>query len=361
MSSTPLTAVTQEEVAWHALCPDDVAQRLAVDPERGLSADEAKDRRRRYGRNVIPVASPRPWWAILADQFRSLVTSLLAVAALIAWWAGEPLDAVAIAAVLVINAAVGFVTELRARQAIRSLSALEAPDATVLRDGERHTIEAADLVPGDIVAVEEGDAVPADLRLIEAAGLQAEEATLTGESVPTLKSPLADLDADVPLAERGTQLFQGTTVVLGSGVGIVTDIGERTQVGRIGRLLREVQDESTPLEHRLDQLGRRLIVLTLGIAALVIAVGVLRGAEWALMIETGLALAVAAVPEGLPAVATVALAVGLRRMAGRNALVRRLPSVETLGSVTVICTDKTGTLTTGHMRARPERRDLLRG
>ncbi len=335
---------------WHALPGGEVVRRLGTDPDHGLSEAEVAERRRVYGRNELPATTPRPWWSILAEQFRSLVIALLAAAALVAWWAGEPLDALAIAAVLAINAAVGFVTELRARQAIRSLSALEAPDAVVMRDGVRRTIEAALIVPGDVVAVEEGDAVPADLRLLESSGLQVVEAALTGESVPTVKRHDMELEPSLPLTERVTLLHQGTAVVSGSGLGVVTQTGEASEVGRIGLMLREVQDEATPLEVRLDELGRRLIVLTLAVTVLVVAIGVLRGAPWALMIETGLALAVAAVPEGLPAVATVALAVGLRRMALRNALVRRLPSVETLGSVTVICTDKTGTLTTGHMQ-----------
>ncbi len=327
-----------------------VVQRLRTDPDQGLSEAEVAERRRSYGRNELPVTPPRPWWVILQEQFRSLVIALLAAAAVVAWWVGEPLDALAITAVLVINATFGFVTELRARQAIQSLSALEAPDAVVVRDGKRRTVEAGLLVPGDIVAIEEGEAVPADLRLLESRGLQVMEAALTGESVPTVKRHDEELEPGLPLSERVTVLHQGTVVVSGSGLGVVTQTGEASEVGRIGLMLREVQDEATPLEVRLDQLGRKLIVLTLAVTVLVVVIGVLRGAPWALMIETGLALAVAAVPEGLPAVATVALAVGLRRMALRNALVRRLPSVETLGSVTVICTDKTGTLTTGHMQ-----------
>ncbi len=345
----PPNPTSHDRSAWHALSRSDAVRLLDTDPDRGLTAVEAEARLRTHGPNELREAPPTPWWRILADQFRNLVTALLVVAAGVAWWADQLLDAAAIAAVLALNA-VGFVTELRARQAIRALSALEALKASVVRGGARSTVDARDLVPGDVVEVEEGDAVPADIRLIDGPGLQVEEAALTGESVPTLKSPSDEIPARAVLAERSNLLFQGTTVVVGSGRGVVFATGEDTEVGKIGRLLREVSDEETPLERRLDHLGRRLIALTLAIAGLVIALGIVRGEALALVIETGLALAVAAVPEGLPAVATIALAVGLRRMARRNALVRRLPAVETLGSVTVICTDKTGTLTTGEMR-----------
>lgn len=273
---------------------------------------------------------------------------LLVVAALVSLAIGEAVEAAAIAAVLVVNAAVGFVVELRARRTMDALLAFEAPTAKVRRPDGVESIGAEELVPGDVVEMEEGDSVPADGRLLSTSGLRVDEAPLTGESATVDKSagPVAE---DAPLAERASMVYSGTTVVAGRGVALVTATGSATEVGRIGVLLAETRAGSTPLEEKLDRLGHRLVALTLVVAAVTAVTGILRGAPVGLMIETGIALAIAAVPEGLPAVATVALAVGLRRMARRNALVRRLASVEALGSTTVVCTDKTGTLTAGRM------------
>ncbi len=258
------------------------------------------------------------------------------------------LDAAAIAGVLVINTALGFITEMRARRAMEALLRLEAPRATVVRDGRAREIETHGLVPGDVIEVDAGQSVPADSRVLAVSELRTNEAALTGESLPVSKRE-DPVDPDAPLPDRDSMLFLGTTVVAGGGRAVVVATGMATELGRIGGLVEEIPEERTPLEHRLDALGRRLIWLALGTAAVVVGIGVLRGEPIGRMIETGIALAIAAVPEGLPAVATIALAAGVRRMARRRALVRRLPAVETLGSATVICTDKTGTLTAGEM------------
>ena len=334
---------------WHALAPADVASRLESHAD-GLTASAAQERLRRYGHNELPRARPVPAWRILLDQFRSVVVLLLLAAAVVAALLGDTLEAGAIAIVLVINTAIGFVVELRARRAMDALLGYESPTARVRRDGDVHLIPSPQLVPGDVIELEEGDAVPADARLLESFALRVNEASLTGESLPITKDHQAPLDSETPLAERLTLVHSATTVVAGRGVAMVCETGVHTEIGRIGTLLATVEAGTTPLEARLAALGRRLVWITLGVAALVTGLGVVRGEELRLMIETGLALAIAAVPEGLPAVATIALAIGLRRMARRHALVRRLAAVEALGATTLVCTDKTGTLTAGTMR-----------
>lgn len=314
----------------------------------GITEVEARRRRERFGPNRLPRGRTTPWWSILADQFTGVVVLLLVVAAFVSVAVGELVEAAAIAGVLIINAGIGFGVELRARRAMDALLAFEAPVARVRRPAGVVSLPSAELVPGDVVEVEEGDAVPADARLLETSGLRVDEAALTGESVPTDKTAHA-VSEGAPLADRSSMVHSGTTVVGGRGVAVVTATGASTEVGRIGSLLAEVDVVDTPLERRLDSLGRRLVGLTLVVAAVTALVGIVRGAPVGVMIETGIALAIAAVPEGLPAVATIALAIGLRRMARRHALVRRLTAVEALGSTTVVCTDKTGTLTAGRM------------
>lgn len=333
---------------WHALSPTEVLARLGVGAG-GLREDEARARLARFGPNRLDTARPVSAARILVDQFRSVVVLLLVAATVVAWLLGDPTEAAAVLAVLAINASLGFVTEYRARGAMAALRRLEVPRATVLRDGRAREVPAHLLVPGDEILVEAGQAVPADARLVAAAELRTNEAALTGESLPVEKRASVVLPADVPLAERVNCLYMSTAVVAGSGRGIVVATGMSTELGHIGGLVGEIRDARTPLERRLDALGRRLVWLTLAIAGAVVALGVLRGETLGRMIETGLALAIAAVPEGLPAVSTIALAVGVARMARRSALVRRLPSVEALGSTTTVCTDKTGTLTAGEM------------
>jgi Ca2+-transporting ATPase len=287
---------------------------------------------------------------MLLAQLRSVVVALLVVAAGIAWALGDPIDSAAIGVVLLINVAIGLFTELRARRAMEALRSLEVPHATVLRDGHRETVSARLLVPGDVIELEAGQSVPADARLIDSAELQVSEAPLTGESVPTAKEARARLAPDAPLADRRTMVYQATAVVRGTAHAVVTATAGATEVGKIGALTSGLGEERTPLELRLDALGRRLVVLALVVAGAVAAIGLLRDTPLTLVAQTAIALAIAAVPEGLPAVSTITLALGVWRMAKRNAIVRRLHAVETLGSATIICTDKTGTLTAGEMR-----------
>ena len=333
---------------WHGLSIA-AALEAAETGTTGLSDEEAAARLVRFGPNTL--APPRPASAlkILWDQLSGVVVVLLLVAAGISTAFGDYLEAAAITVVLVINTSIGFLTEWRARRAMEALRELDVPRASVVRAGRLRLIDAERLVPGDVIELSAGHRVPADARLILETDLRVTEAALTGESLPVSKSADLAIDASTPLADRVNMVFKGTTVVAGIGRALVTGTGSRTEVGRIGTLVGSIEDERTPLERRLDALGRRLVWLTLGVAALVAMLGALQGAPLALVIETGIALAIAAVPEALPAVATIALAVGMRRMARRHALVRRLPAVETLGSTTVVCTDKTRTLTSGEM------------
>ena len=335
-------------MSWHTLTPEQTLALLEASAE-GLEAGEAERRLARFGANRLERVEPVPAWRILLDQFASLVVLLLMAAALVALAFGDVLEAIAIAGVLAINTSIGFAVELRARRAMDALLRFEVPSARALRDGRARTIPSDQLVPGDVILLEEGDAVPADARLLESAELRTVEAPLTGESVPVDKAPEPLSDPDTLLADRAPMLYTGTEVVSGRATAVVVHTGDETEIGRIGELIALVEPGKTPLEVRLDALGRRLVGLTLVVAAIVTALGVLRGAPLVLMIETGIALAIAAVPEGLPAVATIALAVGLRRLARRHALVRRLVAVEALGATTVVCTDKTGTLTAGEM------------
>jgi P-type Ca2+ transporter type 2C len=347
MPSLPPAAA---DTAWWAIPAADALASLGAS-RAGLSSAEAHTRLDRVGPNRLQGVARAPAWKILVAQLQTVVVALLVAATGIALFMGDHLDAVAIGAVLVINTALGFATELRAKRAMESLLRLDAPQATVLRDGGERRIDARALVPGDVIVVEGGETVPADARLLDATELRTNEASLTGESLPVAKHAATVVRADTPLPDRVNMLYKGSAVAAGRAHAVVTATGMQTELGRIGTLMQAVVEEDTPLERRLDALGRRLVVITLAIAAAVIALGVLRGVPIGDVVETGIALAVAAVPEGLPAVATVALAIGLRRMARRRALVRRLPAVETLGSVTVVCTDKTGTLTAGVMTA----------
>jgi Ca2+-transporting ATPase len=322
------------------------AQGVSVDD--GLGLDEVKRRRRRHGPNRLRSAETRSAWDILIEQFKSVIVALLAAAAIVSFAFGEVVEGVAIGVVILINAAIGFVTELRAVRSMEALQELSRVSAKVRRDGQAKEVPAEDLVPGDIVLVDGGDVVTADLRLYEASKLQANESALTGESVPVGKRTEL-VDEETPLAERSSMLFKGTAVTRGSGEGVVVATGMETELGHISSLVEEAEEEITPLERRLSQLGQRLIWITLGIAALVTITGAVSGRDLFLMIRSGIALAVASVPEGLPIVATVALARGMWRMARRNAVVNRLSAVETLGSTNVILTDKTGTLTENRM------------
>ena len=321
---------------------------LSVERTTGLSPSDVGQRQQEYGKNTLKAAATKSTLAIILDQFKNLIVVLLLAAALLSLFFGDYLEAAAISAVIVINAAIGFFTELRAVRSMEALQRLGTVSSKVRRDGTVLEIAADELVPGDIVILEGGDIVSADLRVIEASRLQVDESTLTGESVPVGKA-VKQIDADAVLAERKNMLFKGTSVTRGSGEGVVVGTGMNTELGKISTLVEEAEEEVTPLEKRLDNLARKLIWGTLVLAAFIALAGIFTSKGIFLMIETGIALAVAAIPEGLPIVATLALARGMLRMARRNALVRRLSAVETLGATNVIFTDKTGTLTENRM------------
>lgn len=330
---------------------EEVLSALDVERDEGLSEEEVKQRREEYGSNRLREAETRSAWEILIEQFKSLIVGLLVVAGIVSFIFGDLEEGIAIFVVVVINAAIGFVTELQAVRSMEALQELSTVDAKVRRGGLVEEIPAEKLVPGDIVVLESGDIVSADLRLLEASKLQANESALTGESVPVSKQ-VEPVEEDVEVADRNSMVYKGTSITRGSGEGIVVSTGMETELGEISTLVQEAEEEVTPLEKRLDALGRRLIWVTLGLAVLVAIAGILSGKEIRLMIETAVALAVASIPEGLPIVATVALARGMWRMARRNALINRLSAVETLGSTNVIITDKTGTLTENQMTVK---------
>lgn len=332
----------------------EVLAELGVEEEWGLGRDEVVRRQQRYGENRLPEARRRAAWRIWIGQFTNVVVGLLVGAAGIAWWRGGRGESVAILMVLGINAGIGFLTEWKAGRALEALRREVALRARVRREGREQVIEAWELVPGDIVMVGAGDRVPADARLLEEVGLGVEEASLTGESAPVSKGVEA-VERKTPMAERRSMLYLGTTIVAGRGVGVVTATGSQTELGRIGELVAETEEETTPLKQRLDELGARLVWLVLGIGGVVAIAGWWRGDGLWLMIETGISLAVAAVPEGLPAVTTLILALGVLRMSRARAVVRHLPAVEALGRTTVICADKTGTLTLNRMVVREYR------
>jgi Ca2+-transporting ATPase len=347
MRSNPDTEPTPP---WHALPPDAVLRRLGSGPD-GLSRAEAAARLDRYGPNVFERSPPVSPWSVLLAQLRSVVVALLVVAGVVALLSGDLLDAMAILAVLVLNVAIGFVTELRAHRAMESLLRLEVTRATVIREGGTTEVDARELVPGDVVVLEAGATVPADTRLLDAAELRIVEASLTGEPEPVDKQADAEVGEDASLPDRLTMAYKATTAVAGRATAAVVATGMTTEVGRIGTLTAGVVEGRTPLEARLDTLGRRLAAVAVGVGGLVALLGWLQGQALGELLQTAVALAVAAVPEGLPVVGTIAMAVGMRRMARRRALIRHLPVVETLGSATVVCTDKTGTLTAGRMTA----------
>ncbi len=315
-----------------------------VDPDRGLSPDQANERLAQYGPNELRRGTGKSVWAILFDQLRSLIVGLLVAAALLSFGFGEWIEGFAIVIVIVLNTLIGFLTEFRARKSMAVLKRLGAARVTVRRDGAQCRLDATDLVPGDIVIVAAGDVVAAEIRLIEASNLESDESLLTGESLPVAKQidPLAE---EAILAERSNILHRGTSVTSGDGLGVVTKTGMQTELGQISALIEAAPETDTPLQERLDKLGYRLVWLTVAIAIVVVGLGVANGKPLFLMVYTGIALAVAAIPEGLPVVATLALSRGVWRMAERNALINRLTSVATLGGTGIICADKTGTLT----------------
>ncbi|MDF1871076.1 cation-transporting P-type ATPase [Vannielia sp.] len=327
---------------------DMVAKDQNVDPGRGLDEQEVLKRREQHGLNQLLASEKQNAFAILAHQFKGVIVWLLAFAAGLSFFYQDFAEGIAIVVVLAINTAIGFFTELRAARSMEALARISEFTTQVRRGGKVIRVDAHELVPGDIVLLEAGDVVTADLRLVQASNLHCDESVLTGESVPVVKQ----LDPVAPksvIGDRTSMAYNGTAITQGTGEGIVTATGMATELGRINHLVQTAESVASPLEKRLDRLGHRLVWLTLALAVLVIGAGILRGHEIEAMIQTGVALAVAAVPEGLPVVATLCLARGMWRMAARNAIISNLSSVETLGATTVLLTDKTGTLTENRM------------
>jgi Ca2+-transporting ATPase len=334
--------------ASHALASPEVLKVLGSDALAGLSPEEAARRLGEHGPNTLPETEHRSLWRVLASQFASPLIYILFVAAAIAFAMGKRGDSIVILVVVIINAVIGAFQEGRAERSMEALRRLSSLKVRVLRGGREEIIEARDLVPGDVVLFAAGDAIGADARLLESAALETAEAALTGESLPVAKNP-KPLAADTPLAERLNVVYSGTHVAAGRGKGIVVATGLATEVGKIAKLTAAAEDPDTPLELRIAHFGRYLVVAAIALVSVVLSVGLLRGMPFADVFMVAISQMVSMVPEGLPVAMTIALAVGMQRMAGRGAIVRRLAAVETLGSTSVICSDKTGTLTKNEM------------
>ena len=333
---------------YHLLSSEDVFQEKKTSPQ-GLSSGEAAKRLAEYGPNGLREKEKRTALAMFFDQFKDFMILVLMAAAVIAGLTGGASDTIAIAVIVVLNAVIGFIQEFRAEKAMAALKRMAAPDALVLRDGTPTMVPTSSIVPGDVVLLDAGKIVPADLRLTEVVQLKIEEAALTGESMPSEKHTNALKEEGLPIGDRMNMAYKGTSVTYGRATGVVVATGMDTEIGKIARMLQEEEEVKTPLQKRLAQFGRRLALAVLFLCAIFFIAGLLRGEPLMLMLLTAISLAVAAIPEALPAVVTITLALGARKMVRQNALIRRLPAVETLGSVTYICTDKTGTLTMNKM------------
>ncbi len=339
------------EKKWHSLSPEALYRTLDTSPETGLTTAQVATRQAKSGLNELKGGPRTSLLMVFLRQFNQPLVYILLVAVAVTLGLSEYVDAAVIFAVVLINAVIGFVQESKAEAAIEALSRMVVTEAAVLRDQERRKVDARQLVVGDVVTLQSGDKVPADLRLIRVRELRTEEAPLTGESLPVEKRA-GELPADTLLGDRRNMAFAGTLVTYGQAEGVVVAIGDRTQTGRIARLIRDADDLATPLTRKIAHLSHRLLWIILGFTALAVIAGLWHGQDWAYVFKAAVALAVGAIPEGLPAAVTITLAVGVSRMAKRNAIVRKLPAVETLGSTTVICSDKTGTLTENKMTVR---------
>ena len=340
-----------EKKEWYSLSVNDVEKELTTNSDKGLSADEVSKRKAQYGSNEITSKNGKPLWKMIVEQFTDFMIIVLIIAAVISAIAsGEVVDSAIILLIVVVNAIIGVVQEVKAQKSLESLKQLSAPHCKVVRDGKVETIESRDLVPGDIVILDTGDYVPADLRLVDAVNLKIQEAALTGESVPVEKMSETIKSDKVGIGDRTNCGFSSSLVTYGRGKGIVVATGMNTEVGKIAQMLDDVDESETPLKRRLSVLGKTLGIVALLICILIFIVGkFVYGRETLEMFMTAVSLAVAAIPEGLPAISTIVLSIGVQRMVKKNAIIRTLPSVETLGSATVICSDKTGTLTQNKM------------
>ncbi len=334
---------------WHQQTIGEAVHQLESDLDGGLSANQAAERLKKSGPNEIAEGNIRSPWRILWEQFTAVLVLILIGAALLSALLGEFKDAIAIGAIVILFGILGFVQEYRAEQAMAALRKMATPLVRALRDGRLVEISSREIVPGDVVLLEAGNLVPADARLVEAVNLRIQEAALTGESEPVEKQTQSLTEAEVPLGDRANMAYMGTVVTYGRGKALIVETGMRSELGKVAALLQGVGGELTPLQKRLDQLGKLLAVVGFGVSVLIFVLGLLIGEPVRDMLLTAVSVAVAVVPEGLPAVVTITLAIGAQRMLRRKALIRKLPAVETLGSVTVICSDKTGTLTENRM------------
>lgn len=337
---------------WHTRSPKEVLAELNTFLDQGLTQIEAETRLIQYGPNRLLECVRISPWKLLLSQFQNVLVIILLIATAISGFLGEEVEAITIAAIVLLAVALGFVQEYRAERAMEALKKMAAPTAKVIRDGDEREIPAEELVPGDVILLAAGDRIPADARLVREANLRTEEAALTGESLPAEKTTDAIAGPDAPVGDRRNMVYGGTSVSHGRGAAVVTATGMHTEFGKIAAMLQKVESEDTPLQQNLDRVGKTLAKAALGIVIVISAIGWFRGQPLVEIFLFGIALAVAVVPEALPAVVTISLAIGVQRMARRHALIRRLPAVETLGCTSVICTDKTGTLTKDEMTVR---------
>lgn len=338
-----------QENRWHTLDKKEVAHSLETNLEKGLSSQVAAERLKTYGPNELLGKKGLTIWEMLLGQFKDFLVLILIAASLVSLFIGEVTDSIVIILIVILNAILGVVQEFRASKALEALKKMAAPEARVVRDGRILEVPTRELVPGDLVLLEAGNYVPADLRLVESINLKVDEASLTGESVPVEKKADAVFEEDIPLGDRFNSAYMGTVVTYGRGKGIVVSTGMNTQIGLIAEMLESYQEEETPLQKRLKEFGKILGIASLSVCGLVFVLGFVRGIPVLEMFMTAVSLAVAAIPEGLPAIVTIVLALGMQRMVKRHSIIKKLHAVETLGSVTVICSDKTGTLTQNEM------------
>jgi P-type Ca2+ transporter type 2C len=334
---------------WFNKNLEEVVENLNVNTNNGLDEEEAKKRQEEHGLNELEEQEGRSLLSMIAGQFKDFLIIVLLAAALVSGFVGELKDAILIVAIVIVNAIMGVVQENKAEQSLAALKKLSTPTAKVIRDGSTQEIPAQELVPGDIILLDAGDYIPADGRLVEAASLKIQESALTGESVPVGKHTKKIDKEEVPLGDRKNLVYMSSVVTYGRGKAIVSKTGMNTEIGKIADMIQKSETVQTPLQKRLEELGKLLGIGALIICGLMFLVGVLQGRETFGMFLTAVSLAVAAIPEGLPAIVTVVLALGVQRMINKNAIIRKLPAVETLGSASVICSDKTGTLTQNKM------------
>ncbi len=339
------------EKEWFTMKEEELYKELKTSPA-GLSKDEAKNRVIEYGANELQKIKRKSKLKLFIEQFKNVLIIILIVAALISIFLGEVLDAAVISVIVVLNAVIGFIQEYKAEKAIEALRELAAPQAIVIRDGKEVKIPAKEIVPGDIILIDTGDRIPADIRLTSASGLKIDESSLTGESMPVKKTTEPLKNGFIPLADRNNMAFSGTIVTSGYGKGVVVATGMNTEIGRIASMIQQEEEKETPLQRKLDVLGKKLGQIIIVLCVIVFISGFLRGIPFIEIFLASVGLAVAAIPEGLPAIVTMGLALGIQRMAKRKAIIRKLPAVETLGSANVICSDKTGTLTKNEMTVR---------